>query len=100
MNLRTNNLMTIQKENKLKFDLELANFSFTQNNLSNTLSFPKLNNSNSINQKKRHLDVLAQLNLTKINKSQDEITEKNFNSLTFFKIKIIVIILIIIYQII
>ena len=83
----TNNLMTIQKENKLKFDLELANFSFTQNNLSNTLSFPKLNNSNSINQKKRHLDVLAQLNLTKINKSQDEITEKNFNSFNIFQNK-------------
>ena len=83
----TNNLMTIQKENKLKFDLELSNFSFTQNNLSNTFSFPKLNNSNSLNQKKRHLDVLAQLNLSKINKSQDEIIEKNFNSFSIFQNK-------------
>ena len=83
----TNNLMTIQKENKLKFDLELSNFSFTQNNLSNTFSFPKLNNSNSLNQKKRHLDVLAQLNLSKINKSQDEIIEKNFNSFSILQNK-------------
>ena len=83
----TNNLMTIQKENKLKLDFELSNFSFTQNNFSNTFSFPKLNNSNSFNQKKRHLDVLAQLNLTKINKSQDEIIEKNLNSLTILQNK-------------
>ena len=85
----TSNLMSIQKENKITFDLELTNSSFGHNNLSFNLSNPKLNNSNSLTLNKfktKNLDVLAQLNLSKvnINKSEDEIIKNNYNTFNIF----------------
>ncbi len=76
----TNNLMTIQNENQLKYNLQYTNSTLSDNNhiVSNSFFFPKLNNNSNLTiNKRKKLDILSNLNLSKTNKSDIKINDSN-----------------------